>query len=401
MDDLAINNVYQGDWSTVDSSLTATSETIHITEEGDYYYRARANGCDPSVEACSYEWWDWSDAEGITVSGLCTSVTTGNWQSGSTWSTGTAPDADNAAIIGAGHTVTVDSNAACHDLTNSSSGTVVVPEGVSLTVNDDIVNNGTLQQTKDVGGGSDVGFFSTPGYGGVVLNSASGADLGSTTVTIKGNQDCVSPANSNTIRRCYEVVPSNTTGVNAAMRAYFSASELGTTDCADLELWHWTGLQWETLGTVTGYQCDTEPHYVEVDNVTSFSPIVASNGSPGNAPLAVKLARLEAMPAGSAMGIEWESTSEVDNLGFNLYRSDGAADAGRLRLNEDLIPSQAPGSASGAVYKWLDESVKPETSYLYWLEDVDNLGVATLHGPVMATAAKASGYYVYLPLIGR
>jgi hypothetical protein len=401
MDDLAISNVYQGDWATVDSSLTATSETIHVTEDGEYYYRARANGCDPSVGTCSYEWWDWSDAEGITLSGLYTSVTSGDWQSGSTWSTGTAPDAGNAAIVSAGHTVTVDSNAECHDLTNSSGSSVVVPEGVSLTVNDDIVNNGTLRQTQDVGGGSDVGFFNTPGYGGVVLNSASGADLGSTTVAIKGNQDCVSPANPDTVRRCYEVVPSNTTGVDATIRAYFSASELGTIDCAGVELWHWTGVQWETLGTVTGYQCDTEPYYVDVENATSFSPIVASNGNPGDAPLAVKLASFEALPAGSAISIEWESTSEIDTLGYNLYRSDGAADAERLRLNENLIPSQAPGSAGGAAYTWLDDSVTPATTYFYWLEEVDSAGGTTLHGPVIATPAETPEHFVYLPLIGR
>ena len=61
------------------------------------------------------------------------------------------------------------------------------------------------------------------------------------------------------------------------------------------------------------------------------------------APTAVELARFEGWPEGMAIHVEWETVTEIDNLGFNLYRAD-APDGPYVKLNEELIPSQAPGS---------------------------------------------------------
>jgi hypothetical protein len=108
------------------------------------------------------------------------------------------------------------------------------------------------------------------------------------------------------------------------------------------------------------------------------------------APTAVNLVSFTAAPApdGAAIALEWETATEIDNVGFNLYRA-GSLDGLRTRLNASLIPSQAPGSPAGAVYAWLDESVTSGMTYYYWLEDVDVHGVATLHGPVTAELAPA------------
>ncbi|MBN1659804.1 MAG: proprotein convertase P-domain-containing protein, partial [Anaerolineae bacterium] len=114
------------------------------------------------------------------------------------------------------------------------------------------------------------------------------------------------------------------------------------------------------------------------------------------APTAVTLARFEAVAAGGSIRLEWETATELNHLGFNLYRSDTLRGA-YARLNEVLIASQAPGSPTGAVYTWTDAGVEPGTTYYYELEDVDLHGVATRHGPVEVTAA----YGVYLPVMLR
>ena len=57
----------------------------------------------------------------------------------------------------------------------------------------------------------------------------------------------------------------------------------------------------------------------------------------------------------------------------------------QVRLNAELIPSQAPGSTQGAVYTWLDVEVEAGQTTFYWLEDMDLSGATTLHGPVSAT----------------
>jgi hypothetical protein len=98
--------------------------------------------------------------------------------------------------------------------------------------------------------------------------------------------------------------------------------------------------------------------------------------------LAVTLADFSAVQQGDAVLLTWETNSELDNRGFNLYR--GTSDAGPDRqLNEALIPSQSPGNPGGFVYTWEDHAgLQAGTTYFYWVEDVDGNGATTMHGPV-------------------
>jgi hypothetical protein len=127
---------------------------------------------------------------------------------------------------------------------------------------------------------------------------------------------------------------------------------------------------------------------------------LCEEGSDGFAPTAVTLASFTATPTGRALLVEWETATEIDNLGFNLYRSDSPGGE-RLRLNASLIPSQAPGSPVGAIYTFLDETVAPGIAAYYWLEDVDIYGTATLHGPISAVVHAPDLYHIYFPRIGR
>ncbi len=100
-------------------------------------------------------------------------------------------------------------------------------------------------------------------------------------------------------------------------------------------------------------------------------------------PTAVTLASFTAEPGAEVITLTWETTIEINNVGFNLYRSD-AADGPYTPLNETLIPSQAPGSMQGATYTWRDEAVIPGHTYFYQLEDIDVNGTHTYHGPISA-----------------
>jgi hypothetical protein len=101
-------------------------------------------------------------------------------------------------------------------------------------------------------------------------------------------------------------------------------------------------------------------------------------------PTAIDLLSFTATPHKAAIVLRWETATEIDNLGFHLYRAK-APEGERTRLNASLIPSQNPGSPVGAVYTWRDRSAQPGVTYYYWLEDVDLHGQGTLHGPVSAT----------------
>jgi hypothetical protein len=113
-------------------------------------------------------------------------------------------------------------------------------------------------------------------------------------------------------------------------------------------------------------------------------------------PTSVDLLTLGAKALGNGILVTWETVSEVDNLGFHLYRSE-SADGPRIRLNQDLIPSQLPpGSADGAAYQRVDSAVERGITYYYWLEAIDVYGVATLHGPADAELPLISKTFVRL-----
>jgi hypothetical protein len=118
-------------------------------------------------------------------------------------------------------------------------------------------------------------------------------------------------------------------------------------------------------------------------------------------PTAVTLASFTAEAEAGQIALRWETVSEIDTLGFHVYRSQSPAGS-RARLNGELMPCQTPpGSPTGAVYTWLDGAVEPGVPYYYWLEDVSIQGRRTLHGPVSAAVSLFSPYRLFLPLVTR
>lgn len=100
-------------------------------------------------------------------------------------------------------------------------------------------------------------------------------------------------------------------------------------------------------------------------------------------PLATTVTGFGATAQASGIQLAWETTSELNTQGFNVYRSPSPAAPQTLLA---FVPSQAPGSTGGASYTWLDPNVAPGQTYYYWLEHVDLSGATTLYGPVEATA---------------
>ena len=103
-------------------------------------------------------------------------------------------------------------------------------------------------------------------------------------------------------------------------------------------------------------------------------------------PTAVELASFSAEPQGRDVLVSWETASEIDNVGFNVYRSEAGGE--RTRLNAWLIPSQNPGSTAGSSYQFVDRSAEPDTAYEYWLEDIDMSGAAAINGPLTVQTSR-------------
>jgi len=96
----------------------------------------------------------------------------------------------------------------------------------------------------------------------------------------------------------------------------------------------------------------------------------------------VELVAFEAVGTPGAVMLQWETASELDNAGFNLWRSD-SPEGEFKRVNKELIPAEG-GVSWGAEYVFSDERVVPGRLYHYKLEDVNYAGEGTLHGPVSA-----------------
>ena len=98
------------------------------------------------------------------------------------------------------------------------------------------------------------------------------------------------------------------------------------------------------------------------------------------APTAVDLISFTATGQSSTILVEWETAQEIDNLGFNLYRSSEPYGS-YSKLNIRLIPGLI-SSVSGQRYTYIDTDVTRDVLYYYLLEDVDLDGTLTMHGPV-------------------
>jgi hypothetical protein len=230
-----------------------------------------------------------------------------------------------------------------------------------------------------------VAFLDVGGYGGVVIN-ANGQALGNTLVEIKGNQDCEGTADE-AVKRCFEISPANTAGLNATVTFYFDSSDMiGGSQCGEnTKVYHYHGGSWQAE-TVSAYDCSSTLYSITATDVSSFSPFVLK--SEGGA-TAVDLVSFTATRQDGAVLVAWETATEVDNVGFNLYRG-VSADGLYTKLNGALIPSQSPGSIFGAAYTWLDTDVQPGVTYYYKIEDVAVGGVRTMHGPISASAQNAT-----------
>ena len=97
---------------------------------------------------------------------------------------------------------------------------------------------------------------------------------------------------------------------------------------------------------------------------------------------AVELMSFSATGADAAVDLAWQTGSELDNLGFHLYRGPAAAGPW-TRLTSSLIPGLG-SSPVGQDYSWRDTGLVNGQRYYYRLEDVDTASVSTFHGPVSA-----------------
>lgn len=109
----------------------------------------------------------------------------------------------------------------------------------------------------------------------------------------------------------------------------------------------------------------------------------------------------------ASVKIEWTTASELNTVGFNVYRRE-SMDGPETRINPELIPASTDPLQGGS-YQFIDKAVEPGRTYYYELEDVEINGATNRswhtsvsvaqQGFVEAGAAIALGVFALAGII--
>ena len=189
-------------------------------------------------------------------------------------------------------------------------------------------------------------------------------------------------------------------GANGWLRGWFDWNYNGVFDTDELEIDQAVNVAFYnfTINVPASVSTPVTYRFRLYDSAaTPMAPMAIDNRSYGGTtggevedgasptPTSVRIARFEAVPDGNTIRVEWETATELDNLGFNLYRS-ASAEGPYTQINANLIPTQNPGQVLGTIYTWLDADAPNGDTLYYKLEDIDIRGTRTTHGPVSIAA---------------
>jgi hypothetical protein len=110
---------------------------------------------------------------------LITSAATGNFSAGATWTGGVVPTVGDEARASTGHTVTIDVNTTCDEVSNAGTGIFTLASGVTLTANVTSKSTTTSRNCLQFTAAS-------PATASIVGNISAGTVSGATGVLVSG-----------------------------------------------------------------------------------------------------------------------------------------------------------------------------------------------------------------------
>ena len=191
------------------------------------------------------------------------------------------------------------------------------------------------------------------------------------TTTVTRNTWANQPANA--VKSFWNISAATQTGLD--MNVAFCVADLNGLIANNLRLYGYSGGTWTTVGTfVETNNILHSPYYCtytkDINNLT-YSAYTLATGDPVNAPTAADLvafgARFRAKQ--ERVNVKWQTGTELNILGFNLYRAVGKTGTYK-QLNAELIPAKNLGQVLGASYILRDTQVKAGKTYFYKLQVV-------------------------------
>jgi hypothetical protein len=133
---------------------------------------------------------------------------------------------------------------------------------------------------------------------------------------------------------------------------------------------------WNTFSTTITTPAASSVFFVL--NMTSFLPMTTPSVNLDNVDfesevVAARFRWASATRTKQGVLVRWRTASEVDALGFNVYR---AVQGKRLRANAHLLPARG-----ASAYSFLDRRAPKATSLRYWIQLVNLDGSRSWYGP--------------------
>lgn len=107
----------------------------------------------------------------------------------------------------------------------------------------------------------------------------------------------------------------------------------------------------------------------------------------GTALAAVTISSFQAQGEAGDVLVTWKTGSEINNVGFNVFRSD-SENGSYGKVNKNLIPGCF--CAGGVSYQYKDTSAVPGQTYFYRLQSVDTNGGKTMTNCVSVCPVSAA-----------
>ncbi len=156
-----------------------------------------------------------------------------------------------------------------------------------------------------------------------------------------------------------------------------------TTDSNDLPNMY-TAAGWDFFGESAN---GTEDIWMITSEMNDGYPQIMLTFDFYDGSLPVELSSFTAsVTASSFVQIEWQTESENDLIGYNIYRNQGDELDEATQINLNYVSPH--NSSSQSIYRFVDEDVESETTYQYWLESVELSGYSEFFGPVSVTVTK-------------
>jgi hypothetical protein len=178
----------------------------------------------------------------------------------------------------------------------------------------------------------------------------------------------------------------NGSGVSA-IDLYFTIGAISTAQAKAWKRIAGSADAWSMID-VFAYNTVTEPYFGSKDKV-SIPAQALKNGAKGSyeytlsgddQTLPIELSSFTAVTTAEYfVELHWITQSETDVSGYYVFRSleDNVSSAIQVST---FIP--ATNTSTEAEYSYVDEEVMPNTTYFYWLQNMDMNGDITYHGPV-------------------